>query len=396
MVSGDGLKFDSLWVDWGGGEIISTSTGWFWQDIRSGFFMAYRLAQTETMDLIRLATYDLTAICVPRVVQLDNTRAASNKPMAGGMNGNNRFRLRPGEREGLLKTIGVERVMRTLPDKVTGNPGAKPIERPFRDIHKMVRTNLRFHGRGYSKKTAVPVSEFREVVAEEVVRFNQREGRRSPICGGKLSFEQAFRKDFEHPTNEVRKLAPKQREILKRMPKAVRVNPRDGTIFVRVTTGELGKIRYWSEDLLDHKGEDLTAYCNPADLKAPVTVVDLDGRPVCTAKHLGDPAFNDTAAAGEHAKNKRRYVKAQKKAAEAYQRMTALEAAALSPKPEAAEPPEAGVVAPNFRQQVQVVNGGVAAPPAAGEYSEEERRHDRDVIAMGDRILGFREGAEGW
>ena len=398
MASGDGLKFDTVWVDWGDGEIINTSTGWFWQDIRTGCIMAHRVAQTETMDLIRLATYDLTGTCLPRVVQVDNTRAAACKAMTAGMKGRKRFKDRLDDPEGLFKTIGVERIMWTDPDPITGNPGVKPVERAFGigGIHEMVRTNPRFHGRGFSKKTAVPAEEFLEIVADEVARFNAREGRRSPICGGKLSFEQAFRKDFEHSTNEVRKLAPEQREILKRVPAAVTVNRRSGEIFVRVAPGELGKIRYWSKDLLRHGGRRLTAYYDPGDLKAPVTVLEPGGRLICVAEHLGDVAFSDTAAAKEHAKNKRRYVKATKRAAKAQQRMSSLEAAALSPKPEGVEPPEAGVVAPNFRQQVRVVNGGVVAPPAAEEYSEEERRHDKDVIAMGDRILGFREGAEGW
>ena len=157
IVCGDGLKFDSTWVDWGDGEVINTSTGWFWQDVRTGYIMAYRLAQTETMDLFRLATYDLTGICLPRVVQVDNTMVAACKAMTGGMKGRKRGKDRPGDPEGLLKSIGVERIQWTNPDKVTGNPGAKPIERSFGigGIHKLVRTNSCFHGHGYSKKTAV-------------------------------------------------------------------------------------------------------------------------------------------------------------------------------------------------------------------------------------------------
>ena len=397
FVSGDGLKFDSLWVDWGNGDIINTSTGWFWQDVRTGCIMAHRVAQTETADLIRLATYDLTGTCVPRVVQIDNTRAAANKKMTAGMPGRKRFKDLPGDPEGLLKTIGVERVQWTNPDRITGNPGAKPVERSFGigGIHEMVRTNPRFHGRGYSRKTAVPADEFREIVAQEVARFNAREGRRSPICNGK-SLEQAFREDFEDPTNEVRVLAPEQREILKRVPVAVTPSPGTGEISIRLAPGELGRLRYWSEDLARHRGRKLTAYYDPENLKVPVTVLDPDGRLACVAEHVGDVAFNDTAAAGEHARNKRRYVKATKIAAKAQKRMKAGEAAALSPKPEGAEPPEAGVVAPNFRQQVRVAGGDVVAPPPVEEYTEEQRRFDERVIAMGDREIGFKEGVGGW
>ena len=400
IVSGDGLKFDSLWVDWGNGEIINTSTGWFWQDVRSGCIMAHRVALSEKTDLFRLATYDLTGTCVPRVMQIDNTRVAACKPMTAGMKGRKRFKDQPHDPDGLLKTIGVEKVQWTNPDRIYGNPGAKPVERAFGigGLHKMVRTNPLFHGRGYSRKTAVPADEFRKVVAQEVVRFNAREGRRSPICGGVKSFEQAFREDFEDPTNEVRVLAPEQREILKRVPVAVTPRGPTGEISFNPVpgTGKLGRVRYWSKDLLGHGGSKLTAYYDPENLKAPVTVLDSDGRLVCVAENFGDVAFNDTAAAGEYAKNRRRHVKASKVAATATQRMTSLQAAALSPKPEGAEAPEPGVVAPNFRQRVRVANGDVVASPPVGEYTEEERRFDERIIAMGDREIGFKEGVGGW
>ncbi len=195
IVCGDGLKFDSTWVDWGDGEVINTSTGWFWQDVRTGYIMAYRLAQTETMDLFRLATYDLTGICLPRVVQVDNTMVAACKAMTGGMKGRKRGKDRPGDPEGLLKSIGVERIQWTNPDKVTGNPGAKPIERSFGigGIHKLVRTNSCFHGHGYSKKTAV-----------------------TP-------------------------------------------NRRSGEISIQAAPGALGRLRYWSPELARYKGRQLTA-----------------------------------------------------------------------------------------------------------------------------------------
>ena len=400
IASGVGLKFDSLWVDWGSGEIINTSTGWFWQDVRTGCIMAHRVAVSEKTDLFRLATYDLTGTCVPRVMQIDNTRVAACKPMTGRMKGRKRFKDQPGDPEGLLKTIGVEKVQWTNPDRITGNAGAKPIERAFGigGIHKMVRTNPLFHGRGYSKKTAVPADEFRKVVAQEVVRFNAREGRRSPICGGVKSFEQAFREDFEDPTNKPRVLAPEQREILKRVPVAVTPRGPTGEIsFDPVPgTGKPGRVRYWSKDLLQHAGRKLTAYYDPENLKAPVTVLDPDGRLACDAENFGDVAFNDTAAAGEYARNRRRHVKATKVAARAAQRMSSVRAAALSPEPEGAETPEAGVIVPNFRQQVRVANGDVVAPPPVEEYTEEQRRFDERIIAMGDREIGFKEGVGGW
>ena len=157
------------------------------------------------------------------------------------MKGRKRGKDRPDDPEGLLKSIGVERIQWTNPDKVTGNPGAKPIER-------------------------------------------------------------AFREDFADPTNEVRKLAPEQRELLKRVPAAVTPNRRSGEISIQVAPGALGRLRYWSPELARYKGRQLTAYYDPEDLKAPVTVFALGGKLACVAENIGNVAFLDTAAAKEHAR----------------------------------------------------------------------------------------------
>ena len=127
---GDGLKFDRIWVRWPDGEVINTTTGWFWADLRSNYIAAYRLAKTENTDLFRLATYDLTGKFVPRVVWVDNTRVAAAKPMTAGAAGRHRGRDKAGDPVGLLPQLGIK-VCFTNPDKVMGSPGAKPIERSF-------------------------------------------------------------------------------------------------------------------------------------------------------------------------------------------------------------------------------------------------------------------------
>ena len=146
-VSGDGLKFDRLWVEWPDGEVINTSTGWFWADLRTNYICAFRLAKTETSDLFRLATYDLTRLCVPKVAYVDNTMVAASKKMTAGAGRRNRGRDLPDDPPGLLAHIGIE-VRFTNPDKVAGSPGAKPIERSFGigGIHEKVATHPDFQG----------------------------------------------------------------------------------------------------------------------------------------------------------------------------------------------------------------------------------------------------------
>ena len=192
-VVGDGLKFDRLWVAFPDGEILNTATGWFWADLRTNTIVAWRLGKTENTDLFRLATYDLTGHFKPRLAWLDNTMAAANKAMTGRAPGRHRFTDKPTDPTGLLRQLDIT-PMFTLPDKVMGNPGAKPIERSFGvgGLHDKVASHPQFIKRGYSKATAIPYAEFRAVVAEEVRRFNDQPRRQTPVCRGVLSFQQRW------------------------------------------------------------------------------------------------------------------------------------------------------------------------------------------------------------
>jgi len=104
-----------------------------------------------------------------------------------------------------------------------------------------------------------------------------------------------------------------------------------------------------------------------------VTVHTLNGRFICQAEHQGDTAFNDTGVAREHAKNKARYRKANKKAADAQQRMTELEVAAQYPQylDEEDAVPDSGVVGGNFKQKKQVEDGEVVNREKDGPSKDE-------------------------
>ena len=353
-VNGDGLKFDKLWVKWDDGEILNTSTGWFWQDIYSGKILAHRLAKTENTDLFRLATYDLLGICLPRQLWLDNTRVAANNAMTAGAKYRNR---NPGEAEfvGHLVNLGIDTRF-TNPDKVFGNPGSKPIERAFGigGLHEMVRTNPKLMGRGYSKATAIDYDLFAEVVADEVARFNAQPGRLSAVCGGTLSYNEAFDKSFSESV--VRKATEKQRAILLLMPEAVRATRSNGEIHLKAGSrpGPNGKHRYWSEELLPYRGEDLVAYYDPANLKNPIIVQHKNGQYICKADNIADCGFNNTDDARTFNRERRRKVKGMKIAAEANERMNQQEVADLYPDIDDAAIPAPGIIQGNFKQDNKV------------------------------------------
>ena len=369
IVSGDGLKFDKVWVDWGD-EILNTTTAWIWQDVYSGRLLAHRVAKTENTDLFRLATYDLVGILVPRVAQIDNTTVAANKAMTGRAPGRHRFHSRPEDPMGILLQLDIHPQF-TNPDQTMSNPGVKPIERAFRDLHEAVRQNPKLLNRGYSKATAVPIDEFRAVVAEEIARHNARKGRRTPVCGGVKSFDEVFFEAYGQAA--IRKATDAQRQLLLLMPEVVRASKGKGEIQLSAGRGPNGKPRYWHEALVEHQGARVVAYYDPENLSQPVQVYSLDGRHICAAERIGDTGFNDTQAAREWAKYNRRKMKALKKIAEDEARMSALEVAALAPEPpDELEIPAPGVVVGNFRQKRKVVDGRPVEPLPDPEMEELE------------------------
>lgn len=328
-VNGDGLKFDRLWVRFEDGEIINTATAWFWQDLHSRRMLAWRLAKTENTDVFRLATYDLTGVCAPTHVWMDNTRVAANKLMTAGAEGRHRFKADADDGLGLLLMLGMEPHF-TNPDKDTGNPGSKPIERAFGigGIHEMVATNPRIlQLGGYSKATAIDVAVLREVIAHEVARFNARTQRRTQACRGVLSFDQAWEAGLaQHPP---RVLSQSQRRLLLMSREVVTSDKRTGELRIEAGRGPYGQNAYWCEHLAEHAGRKFAVHFDPENLSAGVHVYGLDGRYLFPADHIPRGAFNDTVAGREWNKFKKRVSKHRKAAAENETRMGALERAAL-------------------------------------------------------------------
>jgi len=349
-VNGDGLKFDKLWVVFEDGEILNTATAWFWQDINCGKVLAWRFGKTENTDIFRLSMWDLTGICLPEHVWVDNTRVAANKAMTAGAGNRHRFKDQPDDLTGALVQLGMVPHF-TSPDHEMSNPGAKPVERAFGigGIHDAVATHPRLINRGYSMATAIPAQELREILAEEVARLNAQEGRRSRVCGGILSFDQAWEKSFGNSLQ--RRASEAQRRLFLLMPEVVTVNRQNSVIALQVGRGPQGQHRYWCEALARFRGEKVVAYYDPDNLAAEVAIYSLDGRYLTQAQHLPGTGFNDVEAGREWAKNKARFLKAKKKAGAAEKRMSDLERAALYPsiKPEpGSPPPERKVVAAHF------------------------------------------------
>lgn len=355
-INGDGIKFDRVWVRFEDGEILNTATAWVWQDIHSRRLLAWRLDKTENTDVFRLATYDVTGVCAPEHVWMDNTRVAANKLMTAGASGRHRFKADPEDGVGLLLMLGMEPHF-TNPDKETGNPGAKPIERAFGmgGLHEMVATNPKIVAKGgFSKATAIDVGLLREVIAQEVTRFNARELRRTQACRGVLSFDQAWEAGLQQRPPRI--LSESQRRLLLMCREVVRADTYNGELRIEAGRGPYGQNAYWCEHLPQHAGRKLVAHYDPEHLDAGVHVYSLDGRYLFQADHIERGAFKDAGAAREHGKLRRRVSKANKAIAGNVTRMNALERAALYTSATAGNPPpvapaaDSNVVSGHFRQ----------------------------------------------
>lgn len=326
-VNGDGLKFDRLWVRFPDGEIINTATAWLYQDLRTRKILAWRLGKTENTDLFRLATYDLTGVCAPQLVWLDNTRVAANKTMTAGAPGRHRFKDQDFDGLGLLPALGMIPKW-TNPDKVTGTPGAKPIERAFGigGIHEKVATHPAFTDRGYSRATAIDAEELRAVLDQEIARHNSQKGRQTEACRGLLSFDEAW----EEATRSIvfRKFTERQRNMLLMVREVVRVD-QTGMVSIEAGRSRFAKNRYWSEASARLSGKRIVAHFDPDNLRAGIFIYSLTGDYLCQAEHRPSTAFNSATDGRDLKKFRAQATRAAKKEAAAVSRMSALERAAL-------------------------------------------------------------------
>ena len=393
-VNGDGLKFDRLWVRFPDGEIINTATAWLYQDIRTRKILAWRLGKTENTDIFRLATYDLTGVCAPKFVWLDNTRVAANKQMTAGAPGRHRFKDQDFDGLGLLPALGMIPKW-TNPDKVTGTPGAKPIERAFGigGIHDKVATHPSFIERGYSKDTAIDADELREVLDQEIARHNAQPGRRTEVCQGRLSFDEAW----TEATRSIvfRKFTERQRNMLLMVREVVRIDA-TGMVTIKAGQSSYGRNRYWSDTSAKLAEQRVVAHFDPDNLHAGVFLYSLAGDYLCEAEYRPGVAFNNTSSAREAKKFREQARKAAEKEAKAVSRMSALERAALYAKVAQAPAPAADhkVIAAHWSRPVDPRNDArrtgthdlLPDAPADDGATEFQESLGRNIRALHERF----------
>jgi putative transposase len=379
VVNGDGYRWNNL-VLWPDGE-IARPLMWHWQDVYSGMILAWRLDKTENAGLLRLAIGDLISnFCIPNIFLIDNTLAAASKWITGQSPSRHRFTKKPDDVFGVITQLGARHIA-ALP--VVGG-SSKPCERAGgdydRDISRGVALKGSYLGNAVGKRpegkvTPVPLAIFEEAVRTGIARHNSRPGRRSAVCRGR-SLEEAFRESFA--TVVARKPTAEQLRLCMLAAEKVTCRKLDGVI-------EIFGNRYWSENTARLAGQEVVVRFDPDKLHEGVFVYTSAGRLVGEAKCHAPVGFIDTAAAQQHNRLRRQNLKHHKAVARNAQTMTAIEMAAMLPKPPQPERAEPSNVRHLYRHALEQPK---ADAPARREESAEDIRAARRAHRLELEKLG--------
>ncbi|MCC5811174.1 MAG: Mu transposase C-terminal domain-containing protein [Ectothiorhodospiraceae bacterium] len=390
-INGDGYQHN-VFVRFPDGTIGRPKT-WFWQDVYSRRVVGFRTDRTEHTDVIRLALGDvLERYGIPEHATIDNTRAAANKWMTGGVKNRYRFKVREEDPMGLMPQLGIQ-VHWTSVFKGKGHGQAKPVERAFgvgglgEYVDKRYALRGAYTGPNPTAKpenygeTAVDFEVFCQELADAIRLWNEQEGRRTEICDGRLSFAQAFEQSYQRNADRIRRPTAAQRRMWLLTAESVTVQ-RDSSIALRVGSGPNGKNRYGSDALIDYIGRKVVVRFDPDNLQKSVHAYQTDGRYIGEIKCILAAGFGDSSAAREWARNRTQRAKAAKAQAEAQKRMSEVEAMDYLPTPEPEDdtPIQTSVTRASFGDVKRAV-GSDLVPDDTDEQSPADR-HGFD-----DRIL---------
>lgn len=339
-VNADGHVFD-VFVRWPGESVPVRPVMVGVQDLRSGMILSWRIDRSESAELVRLAFGDMVEkYGIPEHAYLDNGRAFASKWLTGQMQHRHRFKIRAEEPRGILTMLGV-----TVHWVTPYHGQAKPIERAWRDLCETIARHPSCAGaytgnspmakpENYGNR-AIPLDEFKALVEQEVRAHNARPNRRSQVCGGRLSFQQAFEESYASASIQL--ATAEQRRLWLLAAENLTGNRVDGHIAL------MGN-RYWSEDVGRLAGRPLTIRFDPQNLHESVHVYLRDGRYVGPARCIADVGFANIDGAREQARAVKAFARATKDQLAAQRRMTPAQVAAALPALPEDQVPERGVI----------------------------------------------------
>ena len=346
-VNADGHKFD-VFTKWPDGTIGRPMMIAF-QDLFSNKFLSWRIDQSENKESVRLAFGDLVEEHgIPERCYLDNGRAFTSKWLTGGTKNRYRYKVKEEDPLGIMTLLGVDV---TFVQPYAGQ--SKPIERAFRDMCDDISKDPRFAGawtgnhignkpENYGSK-AIAIEEFIQIVSEGIKNHNARTGRRTEVCGGVKSFDQAFNESYALST--INKATEEQKRLWLLAAQGVNCAQRDGTV-------TLYKNRYWHNFLLDHKGEKLIVRFDPEKLHTGVHIYSSQGEYLGFAEIHETVGFDSTQAARKHNSARTAHRKAAKAQLEAERTMGLPDMIEYMAKPIEAENVNSKIVKPIFGKAI--------------------------------------------
>lgn len=366
-VNVDGHLFD-VFVEWDDGRIGRPVMVGI-QDVFSRKLLAHRIGETESTLLTRLAFGDLFRDHgIPEHAVLDNGRAFASKALTGGALTRFRFKVKDTDPTGVLTALGV-RTHWTLPYRGS----SKPIERAWRDVCEDIAKHPAMSG-AYTgnrpdakpenyRDRAIPIAEFRAHVALRIEALNARTGRRTEAANGG-SFNAAFKASSDE--NPIQRASVEQLRLALLVAEDRRCNRESGTI-------TLAGNCYWSDELIELRGQPVTVRFDPDNLHAGIHVYRRTGQYVCAAPAQVTTGFFDKAGAVRRDKQEadvRRKVRAAEEAADLLDREKLAEL--LGGRAPSPEPTPPKVVRPvRYRGHTAAALAPAAPAPAASTFLDQ-------------------------
>ncbi len=341
-VNGDYHKFDVFVrfpAEAGAPEEILRPQMVAFQDVRSGKLLAWRIARSANSHSVQLCLGDLIETWgIPEHVLLDNGREFAAKAITGGSPTRYRFKVRDDDIPGLLTSLGCEIHWAT---PYSGQ--SKPIERAFPDLCDRVAKHPAFAGaytgnspdakpENYGSR-AIDLDDFLSVLADEIAQHNTRPNRTSEIAYGR-SFAEAFAESYE--TAPIRRATEAQRRLW--------LLGAEG-VMVQASTARISFMKnlYWADWLIAHAGKKVVARFDPAKLWDGLHIYALSGEYLDHVPCQQKTGFFDVEEGRAHARARREWINAEKRALEAHRKLTVAEVATLlsdapTPDPAPVEP----------------------------------------------------------
>ncbi|UQN42295.1 Mu transposase C-terminal domain-containing protein [Agarivorans sp. B2Z047] len=334
-INGDGYKHN-VFVKWPNGEIRRPVT-WFWQDVRTRKITSYRTDISENSDTIRLSLLDtIERYGIPQDVTIDNTRAAANKWLTGGVANRYRFKVKADDPVGLIPTLGIKLHWTTV-ILGKGHGQAKPIERAFGNggleefVDKHPTLAGAYTGPNPSAKpdnygeTAIPLAQFLEILEQGVQMYNARANRQTELCGGVMSFDEVFERDYARAT--VRTATNEQKRMFLLSAETAKVSKQG--MFTLKAGGKIAnqENRYHCDELYQYIGKKLIIRFDPQNLHGTVHCYSLHGTYIGEAECMHKAGFGDQAASREQHRTRQQFTKAKKAQAAAEKKLTTAELA---------------------------------------------------------------------